>query len=197
MRHKGFSFATLLLLASMILAACGGGTTQAPTAAPAPAAAPTAAPAAEAPTAAPAAAPTAAPAAAPTAAPAGAAPTAAPAREAGSTIVVPQGLRTDLKGASIKAILGEEGPGAPFEDAMAKKFSDATGIQVQLIRGDRSATDRLATYRQQWASGSADVDVYQIDVIWPGIAAEFAEDLNPAFQDRIKDFFPAIAPNNP
>ena len=39
MRHKGFSFATLLLFVSMILAACGGGTTQAPTAAPAPAAA--------------------------------------------------------------------------------------------------------------------------------------------------------------
>ena len=108
MRHKGFSLATLLVLASMILAACGGGgTSQAPTAAPAPAAeAPTAAPAAAAPTAAPAAAePTAAPAA-------GEAPTAAPAGEAGSTIVVPQGLRTDLKGASIKWIGGADAKGS-------------------------------------------------------------------------------------
>src|SRR6266496_2234537 len=61
----------VLLLAVMILSACGG--------AAAPAAAPTSAPAAEAPTAAPAAPPTAAPAAAPTSAPTAEAPTAAPA----------------------------------------------------------------------------------------------------------------------
>jgi trehalose/maltose transport system substrate-binding protein len=79
---------------------------------------------------------------------------------------------------------------------MAKKFSDATGIDVQVIHGDRSATDRLATYRQQWAAGSADIDVYMIDVIWPGIAAEFAEDLNPAFPNAKSDFFPAIVENN-
>ena len=61
----------VLLLAVMILSACGG--------AAAPAAAPTSAPAAEAPTAAPAVPPTAAPAAAPTSAPTAEAPTAAPA----------------------------------------------------------------------------------------------------------------------
>jgi trehalose/maltose transport system substrate-binding protein len=173
MRHRSFSIASLLLLASMILAACGGGgTTQAPTAAPAPAAeAPTAAPAAE-------------------------APTAAPTTGAGSTIVVPQGLRTDLKGASIKWIGGADGPGAPYEDAAAKKFSDATGIQVTVIRGQQSATDRLAEYRQQLSAGSSDIDVYQIDVIWPGIMAEFAEDLTAAFPNAKTDFFPAIVENN-
>jgi trehalose/maltose transport system substrate-binding protein len=201
MRHKGFSLTALLLLASMILAACGGGATQAPTAAPAPAAAPTAAPAAEAPTAMPA--PTAAAAEAPTtaaeptAAPAaGEAATAAPAGTAGSTIVVPKDLRTDLKGATIKAVLGADGPGAPFDDAAAAKFSEATGIQVQIIRGDQDATQRLATYRQQLSAASADVDVYMIDVIWPGIMAEFAEDLTPAFPNAKTDFFPAIVENN-
>jgi oligopeptide transport system substrate-binding protein len=70
--RRSFALALLLALVLPILAACGGGSTAAPTAAPA-------APAAEAPTAAPAAeAPTAAPAAeAPTAAPAAEAPTAA------------------------------------------------------------------------------------------------------------------------
>jgi trehalose/maltose transport system substrate-binding protein len=195
MRRKGFSLATLLLLASMILAACGG-TTQAPTAAPAPAAAPTAAPAAEAPTAAPAAeAPTAAPAAAePTAAPAAEAPTAAPAGQ----YVIPdvQGLRTDLRGTTIKAILGSDGPRSPYEDAAAKKFTELTGIEVEVIRGQQSATDRLAEYLQQLTAGSADIDVYQIDVIWPGIMAEYAEDLNPFVGDQMKDFFPAIVQNN-
>jgi trehalose/maltose transport system substrate-binding protein len=109
---------------------------------------------------------------------------------------VPSDLRTDLKGATIKWIAGAEGPGAAWDDAAAKKFSDATGIQVQVIRGDQDATQRLATYRQQLSAGSSDIDVYQIDVIWPGIMAEFATDLNAAFPNAKADFFPAIVENN-
>jgi trehalose/maltose transport system substrate-binding protein len=207
MRHRGFSVVLLAMLASIILAACGGGgTTATPTQAPAagggaataaPAAEATAAPAAEA-TAAPAAEATAAPAAEATAAPAsgGEAATAAPATEAGSTIVVPTNLRTDLSGASVKWIAGAEGPASAWDDAAAKKFTDATGIQVQVIRGQQSATDRLAEYRQQLSAGSGDIDVYQIDVIWPGIMAEFAEDLNPAFPNAKTEHFPAIVENN-
>jgi trehalose/maltose transport system substrate-binding protein len=105
-------------------------------------------------------------------------------------------LRTDLKGASIKWMAGAEGPGAPLDDAAAKKFSDATGIQVQVVRGDQDATQRLATYRQQLSAGSGDIDVYQIDVIWPGIMAEFAADLTAAFPNAKADFFPAIVENN-
>ena len=93
-------------------------------------------------------------------------------------------------------MLREDGPAAPWDAAAAKKFSDATGIQVQVIRGDASATDRLATYRQQLSAGSSDIDVYQIDVIWPGIMAEFAEDLSSAFPNAKNDFFPAIVENN-
>src|SRR5262249_24330326 len=103
---------------------------------------------------------------------------------------------TGLKGQSIKWIAGAQSPSSDWDDAAAKKFSDATGIQVQVIRGDQSATDRLATYRQQLSAGSGDIDVYQIDVIWPGIMAEFAEDLNPAFPNAKSDFFPAIVANN-
>lgn len=195
MYKKSLLVSLLAMLASLILAACGGGTAATPTQAPAAPAAATAAPAAA--TEAPAAgAATEAPAAAPTDAPAAGAATAAPAADFGSTIVMPQGLRTDLKGASIKWIGGADGPTTPWEDAAAKKFSEATGINVTVVRGQQSATDRLAEYRQQLSAGSSDIDVYQIDVIWPGIMAEFAEDLSPAFPDVKKDFFPAIADNN-
>ena len=108
---------------------------------------------------------------------------------------VPQ-VRTDLKGASIKAVLGADGPSAAWEDAAAKKFSELSGINVTVIRGEQSATDRLAAYLQQLNAQSADVDVYMIDVIWPGIMAEYAEDLKPAMGDALKDFFPAIVQNN-
>ncbi len=104
--------------------------------------------------------------------------------EVGYSIQVPQGLRTDLKGTTIKALLGADGPGKPFENAAVKKFSDATGIQVQNIAGPDSTTDRLSQYLQQWGAQSSDVDVYQIDVIWPGIVAPHAADLKDAFSDQ-------------
>jgi trehalose/maltose transport system substrate-binding protein len=52
-------------------------------------------------------------------------------------------------------------------------------------------------YDQYWAAQSPDVDVYLIDVIWPGIAAPHAIDLNKFFDaDEIKQFFPRIIENN-
>lgn len=191
MRHKSFSFAALLMLVSLILAACGGGggTTgsQATTAAGGTAA--TAAPAGggEA---------TAAPAGGgeATAAPAGAEPT-APA-PSGLTVPEAQGMRTDLKGTTITAVLSaNENVGPAIDRAQADKFTEQTGIKVNFVLGEKSATDRLAIYRQQLSAGTSDIDVYMIDVIWPGILAEYAEDLKPTFGE-LKDFFPAIVQNN-
>lgn len=116
--------------------------------------------------------------------------------EPGYSAQVPQGLRTDLQGQSIAVVLGADGPGTPWEEAVIKKFSDATGIQVRRVAGAESATDRLAQYLQQWGAQSSDVDAYMIDVIWPGIAAPHAIDLNEAFANEKSNFFPAIVENN-
>jgi len=126
---------------------------------------------------------------------AGAEASASPAAGSGE-IVVPDvaGLRTDLQGQSIQVVLGADGPGAAYDDAAAAKFSEITGAQVEVIRGDQSATDRLSTYLQQLNAG-AGPDVLQIDVIWPGILADYAADLKPSIPD-IDQFFPAIVENN-
>jgi trehalose/maltose transport system substrate-binding protein len=181
MRYKSF-LAALLLIASMILSACGGGTTT-NTATQAPSTGGTEATAA-------------APAGgAATPAAAGAEPT-APA-PSGLTIPDVAGLRTDLKDTTITAILSaNENIGPAVDRAEADKFTQLTGIKVNLVLGEKSATDRLAIYRQQLSANSSDVDVYQIDVIWPGILAEFAEDLTPSMGPAMKDFFPAIVDNN-
>ena len=180
MRHKSFSFAALLMIVGLLLAACGGtgGGTASQTTTTGGGAA----------TAAPAGGGGAATAAA------GAEPTAPP--PSGMNIPDVQGLRSDLKGATVTAILSaNENIGPAVDRAEADKFTQLTGIKVNLILAEKSATDRLAIYRQQLSANSSDVDVYQIDVIWPGILAEFAEDLKPAFGD-LKDFFPAIVQNN-
>lgn len=115
---------------------------------------------------------------------------------ASGEIAVPDvaGLRTDLQGQSIQVVLGADGPGARYDDAAAAKFSEVTGAQVEVIRGDQSATERLSTYLQQLNAG-AGPDVLQIDVIWPGILADYAADLKGSIPD-IDQFFPAIVENN-
>src|SRR5215213_12014378 len=148
MRHKGFSLAALLLLASLILAACGGGAnTQAPTAA-APAAAPTAAPAAEVPTAA--AEPTAASAEAPTAmaeptAAAGAeAPTAMAAAPAGTTDYSKIGQELadafagKYKGTTVSLSHGLSGEEENKFKAQFTDFQAKTGITLNLVPAGNS-----------------------------------------------------------
>jgi trehalose/maltose transport system substrate-binding protein len=118
--------------------------------------------------------------------------TATPGSLVGSSIVVPQGLRTDLQGVKIKAFLVS--PGTSFNDPMVARFSEATGIEVQIIEGNWDTA--LEAYLQQLKSGSSEVDIYLFDIQWSKIMAEFAEDLNPAFPDVKNEFIPEIIANN-
>jgi trehalose/maltose transport system substrate-binding protein len=78
-------------------------------------------------------------------------------------------------------------------DAWAKK----TGHQVNVVSTPNSATERLALYQQILAAGSADIDVYQIDVIWPGTLANQMIDLKEHIpQDVVDQHFKAIINNN-
>jgi trehalose/maltose transport system substrate-binding protein len=115
----------------------------------------------------------------------------------GSTIVVPSNLRTDLSGQQISTVQSEAGhPDVPFQDAAIAKFTEATGIAVNRIPGEQSATDRLSNYNLQLGAESSDIDVFQIDVIWPGVMAQHAVDLNESLSDLAAMHFPAIIENN-
>lgn len=58
-------------------------------------------------------------------------------------------------------------------DAWAKK----TGNTVKIVSTPNSATERLALYQQLLAAGAGDIDVFQVDVVWPGILGEHFKDL--------------------
>jgi len=76
-------------------------------------------------------------------------------------------------------------------------WAAATGNEVNVISTPNSATERLALYQQILAANSADIDVYQIDVIWPGILANHFIDLSEHIpEDQINQHFPAILNNN-
>ena len=55
-----------------------------------------------------------------------------------------------------------------------RKFNEATGAAAEFVPGEESATDRLAIYNQQLGAQSPDNEIYQIDIIWPGIVAQHA-----------------------
>jgi trehalose/maltose transport system substrate-binding protein len=79
----------------------------------------------------------------------------------------------------------------------AEAWAEATGNQVNVISTPNSATERLALYQQILAANSADIDVFQIDVIWPGILGNHFIDLAEHIDQEIIDqHFETIIQNN-
>jgi trehalose/maltose transport system substrate-binding protein len=83
-----------------------------------------------------------------------------------------------------------------FDTAAVDYCAEETGINIEVVNGPESATDRLALYLQFFGAQSPDIDVIQTDVIWPGILAEHLVDLTPYVGDAINNYFPAIVQNN-
>jgi len=104
-------------------------------------------------------------------------------------------LSKDYDGQEISVILGADGPAVAWEEALVAKFTEATGIKVNVVRGPESATERLAQYQQLLGAQATDVDAMMIDVIWPGILAPHALDLTAAM-DANGQYFERIVANN-
>src|SRR6476660_7991336 len=61
----------------------------------------------------------------------------------------------------------------------ANAWAKQTGNMVKLVSTPADANERLALFQQLLAAGSADMDVFQIDVVWPGTLASHFIDLKP------------------
>jgi trehalose/maltose transport system substrate-binding protein len=89
------------------------------------------------------------------------------------------------------------GEGGRWTKALAEEWAKKTGNTLEYISRPNDASATLQQFQQYWAAKSGDVDVYMIDVIWPGIAAPHAVDLKKYFkEDEIKAHFPRIIENN-
>src|SRR6516164_6822937 len=89
------------------------------------------------------------------------------------------------------------GEGGRWTKALAQEWAQKTGNTLEYISRPNDASATLQQFQQYWAAKSPDVDVYMIDVIWPGIAAPHAVDLKKYFkEDEIKQNFPRIIENN-
>ncbi|GGG35917.1 sugar ABC transporter substrate-binding protein [Caldovatus sediminis] len=79
----------------------------------------------------------------------------------------------------------------------AEAWARQTGNRVRMVSTPGSATERLALYQQLLAARSGDIDVLQIDVVWPGILANHLADLSGHVgRETLDQHFAAIVRNN-
>lgn len=88
--------------------------------------------------------------------------------------------------------------GADFEACKkhTAQWAAKTGHTVKLFTLPNSTTDILALFRQMFAAKSSDLDVINVDVVWPGVIKDHLVDLRPYSKGAEKDHFPAIIANN-
>ncbi|MCC9078044.1 ABC transporter substrate-binding protein [Litorilinea aerophila] len=98
----------------------------------------------------------------------------------------------------LRFISGGPGAGLDFTMQQVEEWNaNHPNIQVEVIAGPTSATDRYGLYLQTFQAQSSDIDVMEIDVIWPGDLAEHLVDLNEyGGAEAVADDFPAIVQNN-
>ncbi len=90
----------------------------------------------------------------------------------------------------------EEWSNKTFSEARQEElqqFTRETGIRVSLLPSPESARQRLVLWRELLGTGTSGPDVYGLDVIWPGMLAEYFVDLKPYFATEVSLQFPAMA----
>ena len=75
---------------------------------------------------------------------------------------------------------------------LVKPWEEATGHTVTMVPMPASTTDQFAQYRLWLAAGTADIDLYQTDVIWAPQLADHFVDLTEVSKDLAPTHFPSI-----
>ena len=99
---------------------------------------------------------------------------------------------------TITIATGAVGQELELAQAAAQRYMDANpGVTINVLDTPDLADDRLGLYLQFFQAQSSEVDVYQIDVIWPGdLAVHFVDLFEYGAADVVGEHFPAIVENN-
>ncbi|GGX86075.1 sugar ABC transporter substrate-binding protein [Litchfieldella qijiaojingensis] len=78
-----------------------------------------------------------------------------------------------------------------------RAWEEKTGHSVDIVSTPNSSTERLSLYQQILSAKSSDIDVMQIDVVWPGLLANHLLDLRETLgEDAASGHFETIVANN-
>lgn len=81
------------------------------------------------------------------------------------------------QGVTVTIACGAVGQELELCKEAANAWATKTGNKVNVLESPQLTNNRLAFFQQNLAAGNSDIDVYQIDVIHPGILANFMVDL--------------------
>jgi trehalose/maltose transport system substrate-binding protein len=128
-------------------------------------------------------------------------PTAAPATEAPVMTEAPTtapATETSTPPVVINMATGAVGQELQLAQDGAKRYMDMhPNVTINILSTPDMVQDRLAVYRQYFDAKSPEVDIYQIDTIWPGDLADNLIDLSPYFdQATLDQYFPAMVQND-
>lgn len=113
------------------------------------------------------------------------------------TSAVVAALGAGTQAATLKFECNASSTDGPFCTYVQQRFAEETGHQLEFVELPSSSTEKLGLFQQLFASGQSDVvDVFQADVVWPGILSEHMLDLSDTLGDRQADFFDAPWQNN-
>ncbi|GEM49111.1 ABC transporter substrate-binding protein [Deinococcus cellulosilyticus] len=101
--------------------------------------------------------------------------------------------QASAKGITLTIACGAVGQELEMCKSGVAAWAKKTGNTVKVFESPNLTNDRLALYQQQLAAKSGTIDVYQIDVIWPGILYQHFVNLKgkiPAAE--VNAHFPAI-----
>ncbi|MBW8726515.1 MAG: ABC transporter substrate-binding protein [Inquilinus limosus] len=103
------------------------------------------------------------------------------------------GTAAQAEGVKISISCGSAGAEQAQCQAGAKAWAAKTGNTVDVVAAPQSTSDQLALYQQILTAKSGDIDVFQVDVVWPGILGSHFIDLKPYVdQATIDQHFPSI-----
>ncbi|MFP4115236.1 MAG: ABC transporter substrate-binding protein [Spirochaetales bacterium] len=82
-------------------------------------------------------------------------------------------------------------------DQIERYEAENPNVRIEALDTPDLATDRLGLYLQFFEAQSPELDIYMIDVIWPGDLAEHLVDLYEyGAEEQVDEHFPAIVENN-
>ncbi len=103
---------------------------------------------------------------------------------------------SEYSGESITYYGDSVGLGAQMDEVLTAQFMEDTGINVEVIRKPQDATENYSTYQRFFQGQSTDIDVMMLDVIWPGAFAPHLLDLSDALADEAAMHYDTIIENN-
>ncbi|WP_257030654.1 ABC transporter substrate-binding protein [Paraburkholderia bryophila] len=98
--------------------------------------------------------------------------------------------------ATLRIACGSAGVDQDICRVSANVWAEKTGNQIEFVNMPNDASETLTLYRQLLNSGSDQIDVMQIDAVWPGIFANQLIDLRPYSKGQEHQSFPSLVAND-